>query len=97
MSDLSFSILAFSTNFFPIKIDLSGNTVWPQASDFQKLAKMDQFWHFKLTFVTQNVNVARFALNVDWDFFCDFQLLCKSNLLLNYAFLCIKDLFWPFD
>ena len=24
----------------------SGNTVWPQASDFQKLAKMDHFWHF---------------------------------------------------
>ena len=44
-------ILAFSTNFCPIKTDLSGNTVWPQASGFQKLAKMDHFWHFKLTFV----------------------------------------------
>ena len=22
---------------------------------------------------TQNVNVARFARNVEWDFFCDFQ------------------------
>ena len=31
-------ILAFSTNFCPIKTDLSGNTVWPQASGFQKLA-----------------------------------------------------------
>ena len=41
-----FSILAFSTNFCPIKTDLSGNTVWPQASGFQKLAKMDHFWHF---------------------------------------------------
>ena len=39
-------ILAFSTNFFPIKTDLSGNTVWSQASGFQKLAKMDHFWHF---------------------------------------------------
>ena len=46
MSHLSFSILAFSTNFCPIKSDLSGNTVWPQASGFQKLTKMDQ-----LTFV----------------------------------------------
>ena len=35
-----------STNFWPIKTDLSGNTVWPQASGFQKLAKMDHFWHF---------------------------------------------------
>ena len=60
-------------NFCPIKTDMSGNTVWPQASGFQKLAKMD---HFELTFVPQNVNVARFARNVEWDFFCDFQTPC---------------------
>ena len=46
-------------------MDLSGNTVWPQASGFQKLAKMD------------HVNVARFARNVEWHFFCDFQTLCR--------------------
>ena len=46
MSHLNFSILAFSTNFCPIETDLSGNTVWPQAPGFQKLAKMDHFWHF---------------------------------------------------
>ena len=46
MSHLNFWFLAFSTNFCPIKIDLSGNTVWPQASGFQKLAKMDYFWRF---------------------------------------------------
>ena len=28
--------LAFLINFCPIQIDLSGNTVWPQASGFQK-------------------------------------------------------------
>ena len=39
-------ILAFSINFCPFKTDLSGNTVWPQASGFQKLAKMDHFQHF---------------------------------------------------
>ena len=39
-------ILAFSTNFCPIKTDLSGNTVWQLASGFQKLAKMDHFCHF---------------------------------------------------
>ena len=39
MSYLNFSILAFSINFCRIKIDPSGNTVWPQASGFQKLAK----------------------------------------------------------
>ena len=41
-----FRILAFSTNFCPIKTDMSGNTVWLQASGFQKLARMDKFWHF---------------------------------------------------
>ena len=46
-----FGILEFFTNFCPIKIDLPGNTVWPQASGFQKLAKIDIFWHFLLTFV----------------------------------------------
>ena len=46
MSHLDFLILVFSTNFCPIKTDLSGNNVWLQASGFQKLAKMDQFWHF---------------------------------------------------
>ena len=46
MSHLKFWILAFSTTFCLIKTDLSGNTVWPQASGFQKLAKMDHFWHF---------------------------------------------------
>ena len=41
-----FDILAFSTNFCPIKIYLSGNTVWPQASGFQKLAKLTNFGDF---------------------------------------------------
>ena len=44
MSHLSFYILALSTNFFPIKSYMSGNTVWPQTSDWL-------LWHFLLTFV----------------------------------------------
>ena len=38
-------ILAFFTNFGPIKIDMSGNTVWRQASGFQK--KNDIFGVFE--------------------------------------------------
>ena len=41
MSHLNFWILAFSTKFCPIKIDLSGSTVCPQALVFQKLKKMN--------------------------------------------------------
>ena len=37
-----------STQFYPIQIDLSGTTFWPQVSVFQKLAKIDPsgttFW-----------------------------------------------------
>ena len=43
MSHMNFSILAFSTNFWPIKTDMSGNSVWPQALGFQKLAKLSIF------------------------------------------------------
>ena len=81
MSHLNFWILAFSVNFCPIKNNLSGNTVWPQASGFQKLAKMNgPFLAFLINLSTQNVNVARFARNVEWDFFCDFQTPCSVYL-----------------
>ena len=53
----------------------SGNTVWSQASGFQKLVKIDHFWHFDKLFPAQKKNVARFARNVEGDFFCDFQTL----------------------
>ena len=56
-----FQILPFSTNFCPFKNDLSGNTVLPQASGSQKLAKIDYFWHLNELLSTQNVNVARYA------------------------------------
>ena len=45
-----FGILEFFTNFWPIKSDLSGNTVGPQASGFQKLF---QIWPF-LAFLMKN-------------------------------------------
>ena len=51
-----FSVFAFSTNFCPIKIDLSGNTVLPQTSVFLKVAKLVIF--------IQYVSVAHFARSV---------------------------------
>ena len=33
---------------------------------------------------TQNVNVARFACNVEWDFFCDFQTPCGNFYFFFY-------------
>ena len=91
MSHLIFWILAFSTNFWPIKTDLSGNSVWPQALDFQKLAKLSIFGIFNELLSTQNVNVARFARNVEWDYFCDFQRPWKV-WLRESSWLCLFNL-----
>ena len=77
MSHLNVWILAFSTNFCPIKTDLSGNTSWPQAWGFQKLAKIEHFGIFNDLLSFQNVNVAR---NVEFDFFSDFQTTCLRLL-----------------
>ena len=50
MSHLNFWILTFSTNFCPIRTDLSGNTVWPQASGFLKTRQIGQFSAFLINF-----------------------------------------------
>ena len=46
MSNFNFSTLSFSINFCHIKIGLSGNTVWHQASSFQKTSKSPVFGIF---------------------------------------------------
>ena len=38
----------------------------------KKLAKIEYFGIFNRLLATQNVNVARFARNIKWDFFWDF-------------------------
>ena len=56
---------------------------WPVWYTDRKL-KIDLFWHF-----FQNVNVARFARNVEWDFFCDFQSwirIWKVTMMLQLSF-----------
>ena len=40
---------------------------------FKNSPKWTIFGVFNSLLSTQNVNVARFARNVEWDFFCDFQ------------------------
>ena len=62
MSRLNFWILAFFDNFCPIKIDLSGNSNWLQASGFQNSPKLTIFGIFnELLSSHNNNNVARFA------------------------------------
>ena len=42
---------------------------------FKNSPKLTFFGIFCELLSTQNVNVARFARNVEWDFICDFQTL----------------------
>ena len=51
-------------------------------SHFQKLAKITIFGIFNELLPTQNVSVARFARNVEWDFIMIFNLravLCSDQ------------------
>ena len=45
---------------------------------FKNSPKWTIFGLFNELLSTQNVNVARFARNVEWDFFCDFRTPCHS-------------------
>ena len=59
----------------PVLLEHSG---WksPKKSHFRKITKLTIFGIFNQLLSTQNVSVARFARNFEWDFFCDFQPLC---------------------
>ena len=71
MSHLNFWILAFSTNFCLITIL---KTLFDRKLQFFKNSpKWTIFGIFNYLLSTRNVNVARFARNVEWGFFCNFQ------------------------
>ena len=52
---------------------------------FKNSPKWTIFGIFNQLLSTQNVNVARFARTVEWDFFCDFQTpcLCKGRIYVQ--------------
>ena len=65
---------------------------WPKMSHLN--FPIVRFWAYEWTFVTkvlstQNVNVARFARNVKWDFFCDFQTPWLSVKVMNSFFFTV--------
>ena len=67
--------------FLSYQSEMSNNTVWPKATGFQKLAKSTIFGIFNELLSTQNINVDRFARNVECDFLDDFQTLCFFGIL----------------
>ena len=58
-----------------------------------RFSKWTIFGIFNELLSTQNVNVARFARNVEWDFFSDFQTPCKYQKLPRFLFLKSCDLY----
>ena len=58
--------------------------------------KLTIFGNSNTLLSTQNINIARFARNVECDFFCDFQPLCSSEFVwplpVLIAFLSEREL-----
>ena len=46
--------------------------------------QMTIFGIFNELLSTQNVNIARFARNVEWDFFCNFQTPCITTFFFSF-------------
>ena len=47
--------------------------------------QIEHFWHFNELLCPQNVNVARFARSVEWDFCSDFQTLIMYWTKVSYT------------
>ena len=88
------SATVFRYNFCHFKIDLSGNTVWPQTTGIQNSPKWTIFGIFNELCLLLNVKVARFARNVQWDFFCNFQALIEKIWLTIHPLLPQFYKFW---
>ena len=65
------------------RIDLTVFKNYSKCRILKNSPKRTIFGIFNELLSTQNVNVARFARNVECDFFCDFQTLCFWWLLEN--------------
>ena len=68
----------------------------PKCRIFKNSPKWTIFGIFNEILAAQNVNVARFARNVEWDFFCDFQTLCKGRCSYPKKIFGITSIVWGF-
>ena len=87
MYHFNFWILAFSTHICPIEYDLSGNTIWPQASGSQKLAKRPILgillqW---VLFSKKNINCGEFCKI--WPFQPNFYWTFVHSLLCSQCWM----------
>ena len=68
MSHLNFAIEAFSTNYCPLKIDCLVTLFDIKLQVFKNSPKLNIFGVSDVLLSTQNVNLARFACNVERPF-----------------------------
>ena len=78
-----------STNFRPIKTDLSGNTVWLQASGFQNVTFLILAFSNNVCLKTELSN-AWFKLK-KWTIFCILMNFCQLKSLTKLASLAILN------
>ena len=83
MSHLIFSIVDFPSIFVFLILTCRVTLFDCKLLVYQKLAKLTFLGIFDAIWSTQNVNVARFARNVEWDFFVIFNQ-CVAYLSEKY-------------
>ena len=94
MSHLNFSISAFPPIFDLFKLTCLVTLFDRKHQFFKKSPKWTICGIFNELSSTQNVNVARFARNVEWDFFCDFQT-SKERPLKAIKKICLSYIVQP--
>ena len=72
---MNFRILAFSAIFVLIKFSCLVTLFDHKFQIYKDSSKWTIFGIFNQLLSTQNVNVARYARNVEWDFLSDFQTM----------------------
>ena len=81
MSHLNFEFWHFPLIFDQLKMTCLGTLLDRNFQVFKNSSNWTIFGIFNELLAIQNVNVARFARNVECDFFCDFQTLCTYSAL----------------
>ena len=75
--NVAFEFWHFPSIFVLLKLTFLVTLFDDKHQVFKNSPKWTIFCTFNELLSTQNVNVARLARNIEWDFFCDFQTPCE--------------------
>ena len=85
-SELRLQFIKMPKTVLPDRYILTEQKLAENGKINKKIVKLLIFGIFDKLLSTQNVNVARFARNIEGDFFCDFQTPCiqpRERMKLN--------------